>query len=183
MTNVESLKDALIDELKDLYSCETQILKALPAMEKKATNETLKGAFKKHLGETEGQVERLKQISELVDEKLTGKVCKATQGLLEEGKDVLESESPNPAIIDTLLIGAARRVEHYEIAAYTCAIAMANACGESKIAKILGMTLNEESKTDQGLSKIADSKVLALAAEDTNQQDEAVSHKERANER
>src|SRR5690349_16001730 len=111
---IESLDKLLEDELKDLYSAENQLLKALPKMAKAAENGSLKKAFTSHLKETEGQVDRLTKAGEILGIKLSGKKCKAMQGLLEEGKEILEAEGPE-GVLDAALISAAQRVEHYEI--------------------------------------------------------------------
>jgi ferritin-like metal-binding protein YciE len=164
-SKLKTLKDVLLDELRDLYSAETQLLKALPKMEKRATSKELKEAIKSHLEETEEQVNRLDKIAAIMDEKLTGKTCKAMKGLIEEGKELLEEESDNPSLIDALIIGAAQRVEHYEIAGYGTARAIAEALGEDKIASILQQTLDEESAADEKLSAISEEEVLVGALE------------------
>lgn len=163
MTKLRTLNDGLLDQLKDLYSAESQLLKALPKMEKKATNPRLKKVFNFHLRETEIQLARLDKIGELVEEKLSGKTCKAMQGLLEEGKEVLEEESENEALLDALLIGAAQRVEHYEMAAYGTALAMADELGQDEISKLLDESLGEEKDADRKLSAIAEGEVLSQA--------------------
>jgi len=163
MDKLISLNDGLIAELKDLYSAESQLLKALPKMEKKATNPKLKAGFHAHLLETEGQVERLDAIAALLGEKLTGKVCKAMQGLIEEGNEAIEEESENKPLLDALLIGAARRVEHYEIAAYSTARKMAKELGLDEVEKLLGETFVEEQASDKKLSSLLESEVLPLA--------------------
>ena len=163
MSELNTLRDGLIDQLKDLFSAENQLLKALPKLEKKATNPKLKKAFGSHLLETQGQVSRLEQIAKLMNEKLTGKTCKAMQGLIEEGKEVLEEESENDALIDTLLIGAAQRVEHYEIAAYGTARAMAEEIGETAVVRFLQASLDEECAADEKLTEISEGQVLSEA--------------------
>ena len=156
---IASLDKLLEDELKDLYSAESQLVKALPKMANAASDAALKKAFTAHLAETKGQVERLTKIGSLLNIKLTGKKCKAMEGLLEEGKEILESEGP-PAVIDAALIGAAQRVEHYEIAAYGTTRAFAEHLGNSKVAKLLQQTLDEESAADEKLSAISLKSVL-----------------------
>ncbi len=163
MAKLLTLKDGFLDELKDLFSAENQLLKALPKLAKKATNKKLKDAFTSHLKETEGQVERLKKIATILEEKLSGKTCKAMQGLIEEGKEIIEEDSENNALIDALLIGAAQRVEHYEIAAYGTACAMSEELGESQVTKLLKDTLNEEKSADTKLSSISEGEVLSAA--------------------
>lgn len=163
--------DGLVEEVKDLYSAEKQLLKALPKMEKNATSQKLKDAFSSHLKETEGQLERLEQIGELLGKKISGKTCKAMQGLIEEGSELMEEESDNKALLDALLIGAAQRVEHYEIAAYGTACAIAQELGENKIAKLLEATLEEEKKADKKLTSISEGEVLAEANMDWSDDD------------
>jgi ferritin-like metal-binding protein YciE len=156
---METLMELLEDELKDLYSAENQLVKALPKMAKKAASESLKDAILAHLKETEGQVERLTKIGQLLEIKLTGKKCKAMEGLIEEGKEILE-EDGSPSVIDAALIGAAQRVEHYEIAAYGTTRAMAEHLGHDKVAKLLSQTLDEESAADEKLTQISLEDVL-----------------------
>ncbi len=163
MPKLDSLDKVLEDELKDLYSAENQLLKALPKMAKKASTPSLKEAFTSHLEETKGQVERLQKVGTILDIKLTGKVCKAMQGLVEEGKEVLEEDSDNKALIDVLLIGAAQRVEHYEIAGYGTARAIAEKLGQREVAQLLQETLDEESAADEKLTAISEGEVLAAA--------------------
>ncbi len=164
MPKVNSLDKVLEDELKDLYSAENQLLKALPRMAKKAATASLKEAFTSHLEETKGQVERLQKVGTILGIKLTGKVCKAMQGLVEEGKEVLEEDSDNKALIDVLLIGSAQRVEHYEIAGYGTARAIAEKLGQHEVAQLLQQTLDEESAADKKLTAISEGEVLAAAA-------------------
>lgn len=156
---LDSLKSLLEDQIKDLYNAENQLVKALPTMAKKATSEGLREAFKGHLEETRGHVERLAEAAQILEIKPTGKTCKAMQGLIEEGKEVLEDKG-EPAVIDAALIAAAQRVEHYEIAAYTSAQAMAEQLGEMKIVKLLQETLDEERGADEKLWDICTSEVL-----------------------
>jgi ferritin-like metal-binding protein YciE len=168
--SMESLEDLVADELKDLYSAENQLIKALPKMAKKAANSSLKDAFTSHLRETEGHVKRLEKIGKMIGTSLSGKKCAAMEGLVEEGKEILEEDGPD-AVIDAALIGAAQRVEHYEIAAYGTVRAMAEALGESDVASILQETLDEEGEADKKLTQIAEEEVLKSAAE-ANQEDE-----------
>lgn len=165
MKKTKTLRDALVAELKDLYSAENQLVKALPKMVKKASNVKLKEAFTSHLEETKIHVERLEEISTLMEVKLSGKTCKAMQGLIEEGKEVLEEESDNEAFVDALLIGAAQRVEHYEMAGYGTARAMAQELGEKKVVVILDKTLEEEGATDKKLTTISVKEVLPEACQ------------------
>lgn len=176
MSKLKTLKDGLLDQLKDLYSAENQLLKALPKMEKKASNASLQDAFGAHLGETEQHLERLNVIGTILQSKLSGKTCKAMQGLIEEGKEVIEEESENDALIDVLLIAAAQRVEHYEIAAYGTARAIAEELGEEEVVTLLQQTLDEEKDADKKLTQICEQEILAQAAgqnDDAEEQDDS----------
>ena len=150
------LEELLVDELKDLYNAEGQIVKALPKMAKAAGSPELRRAFERHLEETRRQVERLDQIGNELDVKLTGKKCKGMAGLIEEGKELIEEDLDQDAL-DAGLIGAAQKVEHYEIAAYGTARTHAEMLGYNKIARLLQQTLNEEGATDKKLTALADS--------------------------
>lgn len=163
MAEMESLFDLLEDELKDLYSAENQLTKALPRMAKKASSRMLKDAFTKHLRETEGHVKRLERIGKALEIKLTGKVCQAMKGLVEEGKEIL-SEKGEPAILDAALIGAAQRVEHYEIAGYGTVRSIARQLDMGDVVDLLQQTLDEEGATDKKLTQIAEEEVYGEAA-------------------
>jgi ferritin-like metal-binding protein YciE len=141
-----SLQDVMLEELRDLYSAENQLLKALPKLAKAAEGEDLKEAFTSHLEQTRGHVDRLKKIFEFLDEKPTGKHCNGMEGLIEEGQEAIDEEEEG-SLYDIGLIGAAARVEHYEIAGYTAVIAMANGLGLSKISQYLDANLGEEDAT------------------------------------
>jgi ferritin-like metal-binding protein YciE len=151
---ITALRDALVHELKDLYSAESQILKALPKMAKKATDPELKKALEHHLQETEGQVERLTSALELLDETTGRQKCKGMAGLIEEGDAVLH-EDATEEVRDALLIGAAQKVEHYEIATYGTAIAWCHLLGLSEVANLLDETLRQEKSADEKLTKVA----------------------------
>jgi ferritin-like metal-binding protein YciE len=151
---MESLKDLFIDELKDLYSAENQILKALPKMVKKATSPQLKAGFEKHLKETEGHVERLDKIFQELDENPKGKKCKGMEGIIADGKELME-EDAEPEVMDAGLIGAAQHVEHYEMAGYGCVRTYAELLGLDSVAKLLQQTLDEEAATDEKLTELA----------------------------
>lgn len=161
---LKTLEDLLLHELKDLYSAEHQLLKALPKMAKAATNEDLKAGFEEHFEQTKGHAERLEQIAEILEKKLTGHKCKAMEGLIEEGSELI-SEDAEDAIRDAGLIGAAQRVEHYEIAGYGTARSIAQHLGHEDIAGLLEETLEEEKETDEKLTELAET---ALAAEIEN---------------
>jgi ferritin-like metal-binding protein YciE len=155
---LNSIEDLLHQELKDLFSAENQLVKALPKMAKAATNPELKAGFEEHLEQTEGHVERLEKIGKLLDLKLTGHACKAMQGLVEEGSEMI-TEDADPAVKDVGLIGAARCVEHHEIAGYSTAIALASHLGHEDIAGILSETLEEEKETDAKLTDLAETQL------------------------
>lgn len=148
------LKELFIDELKDIYSAETQLVKALPKMAKAAASPSLRSGFEKHLKQTEGHVARLETIFGGYGEKPTGKKCKGMQGLIEEGDEAAKEDYEDDAK-DAALIGAAQRVEHYEIAAYGTVRAMAEKLGDGKAVKLLSETLQEEKDTDEKLTELA----------------------------
>lgn len=151
---LNSLNDLLHYELQDLYSAENQLVKALPKLAKAATNPELKAGFEEHLEQTKGHVERLDQIAEIIGVKLTGQKCKAMEGLIEEGAELI-SEHGDASIRDAGLIGAAQRVEHYEIAGYGTARSLAEHLGFSEVAELLGQTLEEEKETNEKLTDLA----------------------------
>lgn len=159
---MDTLNELFEDQIKDLYSAESQLIKALPKMAKKATNAELKAGFEKHLAETQTHLQRLEKIAEMWEFKPSGKKCKAMEGLIEEGKEVLEEEGDG-FVLDAALIAAAQRVEHYEISAYGTARAMAERLGCSETAEILQETLEEESKTDEALSRICEGRIMKSA--------------------
>ena len=154
MATISTPRDLLVEELKDLYSAETQLLKALPKMAEAATTEQLREAFETHLEQTQEHVNRLEQIGKDLGESLTGKTCKAMQGLIAEGEEIME-EDATPTMLDLALIGAAQKVEHYEIAGYGTTRTLAEISGEDDIAATLQETLNEEGETDKLLTSIA----------------------------
>jgi ferritin-like metal-binding protein YciE len=158
------LEELLIDELKDLYSAENQMTKSLPRMAKAASSPELKRAFERHLEETRRQVERLEQIGEALDVRLTGKKCKGMEGLIEEGKEIMAEDLEDSAL-DAGLIGAAQKAEHYEIAAYGTARTHASMLGLNKVAKLLQQTLDEEGVTDKKLTQLAESIINVEAVE------------------
>ncbi len=148
------LRELYIDELKDLFSAENQLVKALPKMAKAATSDKLRQGFEDHLEETKGHVQRLIQIFEALGESPKGKKCKGMEGLIEEGSEM--EEEFDSAVLDAGLIGAAQRVEHYEIAAYGTARSFAEELGESKHVSLLEATLSEEEATDEKLTKLSE---------------------------
>jgi ferritin-like metal-binding protein YciE len=159
---MENLQDLLVSELKDLYSAETQLTKALPKMAKGASSDKLREGIEKHLEETKGHVERLEKIFELMEGSPKGKKCKAMEGLVEEGKEVLE-EDAEPAVKDAAIIAAAQRVEHYEIAGYGTARTFAQHLGLDKVAKLLEQTLKEEKACNETLTELAESEINVAA--------------------
>ncbi|HYF03047.1 MAG TPA: ferritin-like domain-containing protein [Patescibacteria group bacterium] len=160
---LESLQDLYVAQLKDLYSAENQLLKALPKMAKAASSPELKSAFEKHLGETEKQVQRLETIFEKLDKRPGGHKCKAMEGLIAEGEEMIK-EKGDPDVIDAGLIAAAQRVEHYEIAGYGCVRTYAEMLGDTNAVNLLQTTLDEEGKTDKNLTALAES-VINIRAE------------------
>jgi ferritin-like metal-binding protein YciE len=160
MPKIQSVKEVLVDQLKDLYSAETQITKALPKLAKAATSPDLKKGFELHLEQTKEHVTRLMEICQEMDVKPTGKKCEATAGLVKEGQEAID-EKALPEMKDLMLIAAAQRVEHYEMAGYTCAIALARALGLSDAAKTLSKTLSEEEATDAKLVKASGPAIAA----------------------
>lgn len=153
MKKIESLRDVLIHEIQDIYNAEKQLIKALPKMARKASSSELKEAFNHHLKQTEEHVKRLEEVFEELDHKATGVVCHATKGLIEETEELLEQkEGP---CLDAALIGAAQKIEHYEIASYGTIIEWAKNLGEDGIVTILSKTIKEEGETDEALTKLA----------------------------
>ena len=153
---IDSLRELLEEELKDIYSAEKQLLKALPKMAKKATSAELRSALQEHLQVTEGQVERLEQVFAALGKPAKAKTCKAMQGLIEEGKEIMEEEAED-AVMDAGIIAAAQKVEHYEIASYGTVRTWARACGEEEVADLLQETLDEEGEADKSLTALAES--------------------------
>jgi len=149
--SVETLQELLVDELKDLYSAEKQIVRALPKIIKAVTSEDLKEGLANHLEETKGQVSRLEKIAEILGTKMTGKTCVGMKGVLEEGAEVL-SDTDKGVVRDAALISACQRVEHYEMAGYGSARDFAKMLGEREIAELLDETLTEEKNADKTLT-------------------------------
>src|SRR6202158_4388658 len=150
----EGLKELYIDELKDLYSAESQLVKALPKIAKAASSDELRQGFEEHLEQTKGHVQRLEEIFQALGESPKGKKCKGMEGLIEEGSEVME-EDYEGSVLDAALIGAAQRVEHYEIAGYGTVSSMAETLGESDHVSLLEETLEEEKATDEKLTELA----------------------------
>jgi ferritin-like metal-binding protein YciE len=159
---VKNVQDLLLDELRDIYDAEKQLVRALPKMAKAASSEQLRVAFEKHLEETKNQVERLEQVFDKLDTRARGKRCEAMRGLVEEASELME-EIKIPQVLDAALIAGAQKVEHYEIAAYGSVRALAEACGHQEVARLLDETLDEEKEADQKLNQIALSEVNQAA--------------------
>ena len=155
---IDSLRKLYVEELKDLYSAEKQLVQALPKMAKKASNEQLRRAFEEHLQVTQGQVERLERIFQSLDKAARGKKCKAMEGLIEEGKEMM-GEDMEPDVMDAALIAVAQKVEHYEIASYGTVRTWAELIGDSEAAKLLQQTLDEEGEADKKLTQLAETTI------------------------
>jgi ferritin-like metal-binding protein YciE len=153
--NLETLKELYVNELRDLYNAEQQLVKALPKMAKAASSDELKQAFETHLEQTKGHVDRLEEVFEDIDEKAKGKTCHAMKGLIEEGSDALKADGED-SVIDAAIIVAAQKVEHYEIASYGSVRTFAQLLGKDKSAELLQQTLDEESEANELLNKLAE---------------------------
>jgi ferritin-like metal-binding protein YciE len=161
---LKSLQALYIEELRDLYSAENQITKALPKMAAAATSPELKAAFEEHLEQTKGHVQRLETIFKALGKPPTGKTCAAMKGLVEEGSELIgEKDSADPSVLDAGLIAAAQRVEHYEMAGYGTVRTFAQTLGETEAAKLLQQTLDEEGETDKKLTALAESVINSQA--------------------
>ena len=161
---IDSLQELLVEEMRDLYSAENQLTKALPKMAKKASNPQLKKAFETHLKETENHAKRLQQIFDKLGKKPTGKKCAAMEGLIEEGKEMM-GEDMEEDTMDAALISVAQKVEHYEIASYGTVRTYAQLLGNKEAARLLQQTLDEEGKTDKLLTELAESSINVEAAQ------------------
>jgi len=159
---LETLKDLYIHELKDLYSAEKQLIRALPKMARAATNEKLASGFEEHLEQTKTHATRLEDILAHLDQTTRGPKCKGMEGVIAEGAEMIEEEADDE-VRDAGLIAAAQRVEHYEIAGYGTARTYAELIGDTKGAKLLQTTLDEEAETDQKLTKLAESSINVAA--------------------
>jgi ferritin-like metal-binding protein YciE len=164
---LDTLQKLYTNELRDLYNAEHQLLKALPKMAKAASSEELKDAFKKHLEQTKGHVERLEQIFEELGENPKGKTCRAMKGLIEEGSEILQQDGEE-SVLDAGIIVAAQKVEHYEIAGYGSARTFAHLLGQNKAAELLQTTLDEEAETNEVLNRLAESIVNPEALMETD---------------
>ena len=171
MADAGTLHDAFIDELRDAYDAEKQLTKALPKMAKAASSPQLRAAFQAHLEETRGQVERLEEVFEALDEKVSGKHCDGIAGIIEEGKSVME-EDFDDATMDACLIAGGQRAEHYEMAAYGTLVAWARTMGHREAADLLEETLNEEKNADKKLTSLAQGGINRNAADAAHSADE-----------
>jgi|SRR3990172_2207750 len=160
-----ALKELYIDELRDLYNAENQLVKALPKMVKAVTSEDLRAGFEEHLEQTKEHVERLEQIFSSLGEEPTGKKCKGMKGLIEEGQEMIEEEGLEDEALDAGIISAAQRVEHYEIAGYGCVRTYANILGEKEAVSLLEKTLQEEKEADKKLTELAETINLEATGE------------------
>ena len=160
---INSLENLLADELKDIYSAENQMLRALPKMAKAAESKDLRAALENHVDQTRTHAQRLVEVCNSLNIKPNGKKCLGMQGIIEEGREVLEADT-DPESRQAALIGAAQRVEHYEIAAYGTARAHARQLGFMTVADVLGQTLDEEKQTDHHLTVLAENRVNVQAA-------------------
>ena len=168
-----NLREALVDEIRDLYNAEKQLTKALPKLAKASTNDELREAFESHLEETEGHVTRLERVFELLDEKVRGKHCAGMAGIIEEGSEKLQ-EDMEDAVMDACIIKSAQSAEHYEIGSYGTAIAWAEALDLGEVAEILNETLAEEKAADEKLTALAESGIneAATAGESGDEESE-----------
>jgi ferritin-like metal-binding protein YciE len=160
---LETLRDLFLNELRDMYHAEKQLVRALPRMAKAADSDELRQAIEKHLGETEGQVERLERVFQSLGQAARGKRCQGMEGIVEEGKEILEEEGQEP-VIDAAIIAAAQKVEHYEIASYGCLITYADLLGEREASRLLKQNLAEEEATDKARSQLAERSINQAAA-------------------
>jgi ferritin-like metal-binding protein YciE len=158
----KTLDDLFYDTLKDIYYAERQILKTLPKMARAAQASELKAAFEQHREETQGQIERLQQVFEIIGKRAQGKTCEAIQGIIAEGEEIMEEFKGSPAL-DAGLISSAQAVEHYEITRYGTLCAWAKQLGHKDAVQLLEQTLQEESKTDTSLTKLAEAAINATA--------------------
>lgn len=171
MAEAGTLHDAFIDELRDTYDAERQLTKALAKLAKAATAPELRDAFQSHLEETQGQIQRLEQVFETVDEKVRGKHCEGIAGIIEEGKTIMEEDFDDETM-DACLIAAGQRAEHYEMAAYGTLVAWARAMGHEEAAELLQQTLDEEKAADEKLSTLAEGGINQSAADASQGGDE-----------
>jgi ferritin-like metal-binding protein YciE len=173
MASVASLREHLVEELNDLLSAEQQLIEALPQMQEKASDRQLKAAFRSHLAQTRGHEKRVAQALKQLGEEADAKTCEAMEGLLEEGQELMESADAG-ALLDAMLITAAQKVEHYEIATYGTVRTYARVIGERGVAKLLEQTLKEEKAADKKLTSIAEGAVNRKASKEWHEQSSMV---------
>lgn len=166
-----TLQEKLVDEIRDLYHAEKQLIKALPKMAKAASHDDLRDGFQTHLEETREHVTRLEEVFEAMGEKVRAKACAGMAGIIEEGSDLMQKEEPG-AVMDAALIAAAQRVEHYEMSAYGTCVAWARLLGMDDVVSLLEQTLEEEKATDKKLTALAEQEVNVNAASDAQGEDE-----------
>lgn len=164
--NNSMLQELFLEELRDIYSAEKQLVKALPKMEKAASSEELANAFSEHLSVTQEQVSRLEQVFELLEEKPRAKKCEAMEGLIKEAESAMEDTEEGTSTRDVALIIAAQKVEHYEIAAYGGLATLAKTMGINQVKELLGQTLEEEKETDELLTQLAENNINAAASQE-----------------
>jgi ferritin-like metal-binding protein YciE len=180
MATIESLQELLVEQLRDIYDAEKRLTKAIPKMAKAATNEDLRGALEDHLAETEQQIVRLEEAFGELGEPVKGKPCAGMKGILEEGDEHVKEDFDDDGLRDATIIGAAQRVEHYEMAAYGTAIAHARLLEQEGIVDLLEQTLAEEKQADEKLTEIAESVVNLDAASDEEEGSMPASGRRRA---
>ena len=168
---INNLQELYVEELRDIYNAETQLVKALPKIAAAATSDELRASLEDHLEQTKEHVTRLEQIFESLDESPKGKKCKAMEGLLKEGEELMEEEIAEH-VMDAALIGACQRVEHYEIAVYGTLATFAKLMGRDEDADLLGQTLDEEKEADETLTDIAESSINAEAEAEDSEEEE-----------
>jgi ferritin-like metal-binding protein YciE len=179
MANLDSLHALLEEELKDIYDAEKQLTKALPKLAKKASSPDLKAGFEAHLRQTEEQIDRLEQVFEYLEMPAKGKKCKGMKNLIAEGEEMM-ADAEDDATRDALMIAAAQKVEHYEIASYGTVRTWAQLLGKSEVASLLEESLEEEKETDEKLTTIAEAYVNQEAAEAEDEEDEMVMPRDRS---
>jgi ferritin-like metal-binding protein YciE len=176
MASIDSLKELLVEQLKDIYDAEKRLTKAIPKLAKKSTNDDLRAALEEHLQETEQQITRLEEAFEHLGEKAKAKPCAGMRGIIEEGEEHVGEDYDDDDLRDAVIIGSAQRVEHYEIAAYGTAIANAKLLGQDEIVQLLVESMNEEKAADEKLTEIAEGVVnIEAASGDDEDEDSAAS--------
>jgi ferritin-like metal-binding protein YciE len=166
MSELSTIKDLLEEDIKDLYSAEKQLTKAIPKMAEGSNNPQLSSAFEAHLKETENQVARLEKVADILGTEPTGKKCKGMEGVIEEGREALD-EDGDENVLDLGIIGVGSRVEHYEIAGYTTAVSLAKQLGQNDVVKLLNESLTEEQAADNKLRSIAQTIIKSAPTHET----------------